>query len=254
MEQEKEKVINSFEILNSIDFKDKIKQKIGLNYLSWAYAWGELKKNFPDAYYTIYDRKVVEVVEETIEDNGVIQKRRSESTNSVPYFTDGRTAYVKVGVTINDVEYVELLPVMDAKNNAVPISVITMTAVNKSIQRAFVKACARHGLGLYIYAGEDLPEAKSIDFKAIENAAIKTPLKNDFSKTDFDENLAMAIDFVKKSVNIYSKKQYETLAKFISSNNNNKLLSKFVYEEDNEALQKIVNYIEEFKKTVGDNN
>lgn len=128
---------NYFEVLNSIDVGDKIEKKNGLSYLSWSFAWGELKKRHPDAIYTIY-----------------------ENTDGLFYHTDGKTAWVKTGVTVMGIEHVEYLPVMDYKNKSIPVDSITSTDVNKAIQRSLTKAVARHGLGLYIYAGEDLPEDK----------------------------------------------------------------------------------------------
>lgn len=130
---------NYFEKLNDINVNDKIEDKNGLKYLSWAYAWGEAKKLFPNANYIIYERDT---------DNGPVN-----------YFTDGRTAWVKTGVIINDIEHIEELPVMDNRNKSLPLNSITSFDINKSIQRSLTKALARHGLGLYIYAGEDIPDA-----------------------------------------------------------------------------------------------
>lgn len=65
---------------------------------------------------------------------------------------------MKTGVTVNGVEHIEYLPVMDFKNRSIPLESVTSFDVNKAIQRSLTKAVARHGLGLYIYAGEDLPE------------------------------------------------------------------------------------------------
>lgn len=128
---------NYFNKLNGINVNDKTEQKNGLTYLSWAWAWGEVKKLFPDATYTIY-----------------------ENSNGWNYHTDGRTAWVKTGVTVNGIEHIEMLPVMDFKNRSIPLEQITSFDVNKAIQRSLTKAVARHGLGLYIYAGEDLPEGE----------------------------------------------------------------------------------------------
>mgnify|MGYP003114317118 FL=1 len=69
------------------------------------------------------------------------------------------TAWVKTGVTIEGVEHIEYLPVMNNYNKSIPLEEITSFNVNSSIQRSLTKAIARHGLGLYIYAGEDLPES-----------------------------------------------------------------------------------------------
>lgn len=126
---------NYFEELNSVNLNGKIEKKNGLSYVSWAYAWQEVKKKFPEANYTVYKNK-----------------------DEWNYFTDGKTCWVEVGVTINGIEHREPLPVMDYRNKSIELDKITSMDVCKSIQRALTKACARHGLGLYVYAGEDLPE------------------------------------------------------------------------------------------------
>lgn len=128
---------NYFAELNSINVGDKIEKKNNLSYLSWAWAWGEIKKKHADATYTIY-----------------------ENRDGLFYHTDGRTCWVKTGVTVAGIEHIEYLPVMDHRNNSIPTERITSFDVNKAIQRSLTKACARHGLGLYIYAGEDLPEGE----------------------------------------------------------------------------------------------
>ncbi len=129
---------NYFEELNRINVNGKTEKKNGLTYLSWAWAWGEVKKLHPDAVYTIY-----------------------ENASGWNYHTDGRTCWVKTGVTVAGVEHIEYLPVMDFRNNSIPADKVTSYDVNKAIQRSLTKACARHGLGLYIYAGEDLPEEQT---------------------------------------------------------------------------------------------
>lgn len=126
---------NYFHQLNQINVNDKTEKKGNLTYLSWAWAWAEVKKLFPEATYTIYENEL-----------------------GWNYHTDNNTCWVKTGVTINGIEHIEYLPVMDYKNKSIPISGVTSFDVNKAIQRSLTKACARHGLGLYIYAGEDLPE------------------------------------------------------------------------------------------------
>ena len=124
-----------FEVLNAINVNEHTEKKNGLTYLAWAWAWAEVKKHFPDAQYTIY-----------------------ENAQGMNYHTDGRTCWVKTGVTINGLEHIEYLTVMDYANNSIPVECVTSFDVNKEIQRSLTKAVARHGLGLYIYAGEDLPE------------------------------------------------------------------------------------------------
>lgn len=137
---------NYFCKLNSINCNDKTEKKNGLTYLAWAYAWGEVKKLFPDSTYTIY-----------------------ENANGWFYHTDGYTCWVKTGVTINGIEHIEYLPVMDFKNKSIPVDQVTSFDVNKAIQRSLTKAVARHGLGLYIYAGEDLPEDGEQSPEQIQN-------------------------------------------------------------------------------------
>ena len=167
---------NYFVELNSINVNDHTEKKNNLTYLSWAWAWGEVKKRFPDATYKVYE-----------DDNGCI------------YWTDGRTAWVKTGVTVNGIEHIEYLPIMDFKNRSIPLSDITSFDVNKSIQRSLTKAVARHGLGLYIYAGEDLPEDEQeskpeVDEKTMNNyVAVISKL---LAETNTDG--AQMLDFVNK--------------------------------------------------------
>lgn len=151
-----------FQVLNSINCNEHTEQKNGLTYLSWAWAWQMVKQNFPDATYTIYENK-----------DGLL------------YHTDGKTAWVKTGVTINGLEHIEYLPVMDFKNKSITIDQITSFEVNKAVQRSLTKACARHGLGLYIYAGEDLPDGDS-----------KVASAPKLSEKEQDD-LALAIDEIK---------------------------------------------------------
>ena len=149
---------NAFEILNKVNVNGHTEKKNGLTYLSWAWAWAEVKKAFPDASYTIY-----------------------ENANGWNYHTDGRTAWVKTGVTIEGLEHIEYLPVMDFKNRSIPADQLTSFDVNKAIQRSLTKAVARHGLGLYIYAGEDLPEGEEAPIppkEAAEIAAVDQGIKN----------------------------------------------------------------------------
>ena len=144
-----------FEELYSIDVNDRVeKKKTGgaeLSYLSWAWAWAEVKKKYPLAKYTI---------------------ERYE--NNLPYVNDPVTGYmVFTTVTIEEVTHEMWLPVMDGTNKAMKseayeyttkfgkkkVEAATMFDINKTIMRCLVKNLAMHGLGLYIYAGEDLPES-----------------------------------------------------------------------------------------------
>lgn len=140
--------MNRFEKLAAIDCRDKIEKKGKLSYLSWAWAWDQFKRIFPDSYFTVY-----------------------ETPDGCIYWTDGRTCWVKTGVTLVDGDYslelIERLPVMDNMNRSIPLERVDSRAANDSIQRSLTKAVARHGLGLYVYAGEDVPEgAEPEDIKA----------------------------------------------------------------------------------------
>lgn len=145
-----------FEKLNNANVNGHTEEKNGLTYLSWAWAWAEVKKAYPDAIYTI------------------------EKFNGLPYVYDENTGYmVYTTVTIEGITHEMWLPVMDGANKAMKskpytykdrygkektVTAATMFDVNKTIMRCLVKNLAMFGLGLYIYAGEDLPE--------VENAVI----------------------------------------------------------------------------------
>lgn len=141
---------NMFEKLNAINVNDHTEQKNGLTYLSWAYAWAEFKSVYPEATYEVY-----------------------KNEQGLPYVYDPNTGYmVYVTVTAGGMTHEMWLPVMDSGNNAmksepyeirtkyktITVKPATMFDVNKTIMRALVKCLAMFGLGLYIYAGEDLPE------------------------------------------------------------------------------------------------
>lgn len=139
-----------FEKLNSINVNNHTEEKNGLTYLSWAWAWAEVKKQYPDAQYKIL---------------------RFE--NNLPYVFDEKTGYmVFTQMTIEGITHEMWLPVMDGANKAMldreytyktkygekVVDKATIFDINKTIMRCLVKNIAMFGLGLYIYAGEDLPE------------------------------------------------------------------------------------------------
>jgi hypothetical protein len=170
---------NYFTKLNDINVNGKTEQKNGLTYLSWAWAWGEVKKLFPDATYTIY-----------------------ENADGWCYHTDCKTCWVKTGVTVNGIEHIEYLPVMDFKNKSIPVGNVTSFDVNKAIQRSLTKAVARHGLGLYIYAGEDLPEAEQTEQKP-EEPKKEEPKQTEPKKTPRQQLIAR-LNELKIDVNAYA--------------------------------------------------
>jgi hypothetical protein len=127
--------------LLKINVNDHTERKGNLTYLSWAWAWAEVLKIDPAARYTVHEYDGLPLV----------------------YLKDG-TAMVKVSVEIKGDIKTCLLPVLDHKNK--PIENPNSFAVNTSIMRCLAKCIALHGLGLYIYAGEDLPEAEREEMDA----------------------------------------------------------------------------------------
>jgi hypothetical protein len=160
---------STFKTLAALNVKDRVEKKGRFDYLSWAYAWAMIKDQYPSA-----NRKVYE----------------SEHTG-LNYFTDGNTGYVKVGVIINDVEHVDYLPIMNHNNQSLPIDKITSFAVNKTIQRSTVKAIAMHGLGLSLWAGEDLVGISE------EAPAVKATKKPTLKKTS--EKWDDVVNYVKSN-------------------------------------------------------
>jgi len=145
---------NTFEKLSAINVNDKVEKKSNLTYLSWAWAWSETKKAFPDASYQI----------------------KGDPITQKPYFYDENLGYmVMTEVTINGETLEMWLPVMDGANKAMlaqsytystrygekTVEAASMFDINKTLMRCLVKNLAMFGLGIYIYAGEDLPEGET---------------------------------------------------------------------------------------------
>ena len=163
-----------FEKLSQINVNDKIESKNGLSYLSWTWAWSEIKKEYPNATYEI----------KKFEDN-------------LPYVYDENTGYmVFTTMTIDDLTYEMWLPVMDGNNKAMlnepynykvkeykdgkatgnyiekTVEKATMFDINKTIMRCLVKNIAMFGLGIYIYAGEDYPEGYEMTKEEAEKVVV----------------------------------------------------------------------------------
>lgn len=180
---------NIFEILSKINVNDKTENKNGLTYLSWAWAWQEFKKIYPEATYTI---------------------KRNEQ--GMPYIYDENLGYmVFTEVKVGDLIHEMWLPVMDNANKSMKnksytykvkeynygkptgnmiertVEAATMFDINKTIMRCLTKNLAMFGLGLYIYAGEDLPE-ESVEDKKIsktqEEALYKIVKDNELENDD----------------------------------------------------------------------
>lgn len=133
--------------LSAISVKDKVEKKVGHNYLSWAWAWGVLMDNFPDSHFTF---------------------ERTDSGNEVFEMGD-RSCEVRCNLTVGGITRTMWLPVMDHRNAAIKNP--DARALNDTKMRCLVKAMALFGLGHYIYAGEDLPDASKTPPKAEEVTA-----------------------------------------------------------------------------------
>src|SRR5437762_14247009 len=126
---------NYFARLNRINVSDHIEKKGSFSYLSWPFAVAQLRLADPQATWEV---------------------RRFDG---LPYLKTETGYFVEVAVTVQGVTLSQIHRVLDGKNQ--PIQVPTSFEINSSIQRCLVKAIALHGLGLYVYAGEDLPDGES---------------------------------------------------------------------------------------------
>jgi hypothetical protein len=138
----------SIEKLLQLNVNEHVEKKNNLSYLSWAWAWAEALKADSAATFKV----------ETFEEHG-----QNGSKRTVPYMSINGSAMVCVTVTMFGKPMTCHLPVMDYKNKA--IQEPDAFAVNTAIMRCMTKALSLHGLGLYIYAGEDLPEEGDVPRK-----------------------------------------------------------------------------------------
>lgn len=191
-----------FETLNAINVNGHTEKKntggTELTYLSWPWAWAEVKKLYPDADYAVY-----------------------KDERNRPYIEDpdfGLMCYTNV--TIKGMTHEMWLPVMDGANKAMrrspykyqvwdkrsnsfkdkTVAAATMFDINKTIMRCLVKNLAMFGLGLYIYAGEDLPEDEAPVPVQTAKAAPATSL--------FDKELEEAFMLIKPNIESAPSKQY----------------------------------------------
>src|SRR5574344_452049 len=183
-----------FEELNAIKVNNKTeKKKSGsteLTYLSWTWAWAEVKKRYPDAHYEIMMH------------------------DGLPYVYDENTGYmVFTTVTIDGISHMMWLPVMDGANKAMKskpytystkyngektVEAATMFDVNKTIMRCLVENLAMFGLGLYIYAGEDLLEVEAEEQKTDQevekiDAVQIEELKKTLTENCIDEEFVLSL-------------------------------------------------------------
>lgn len=169
--------------LSKINVNKKTEKKANLTYLSWAWAHAEVKNHFPDVNYNVYENK-----------------------DGWFYHHDGKTCWVKVGAIIKGQEYIEYLPVMDYRNKSIPVDKVTSFDVNKAVQRAKTKAVALHGLGLYIYAGEDLPESNTQQnelqrYKSLYNVKLQKEYNFKIPQEEIDKAKKMTLKDFKEAIN-----------------------------------------------------
>lgn len=151
--------------LLKLNVNDHVERKQNLSYLSWAWAWAEALKADPTATFAV-------------------QTFKHDAYTDVPYMSVNGTAMVWVTVTVFNKPMVCFLPVMDHRNK--PITNPDAFQVNTALMRCMVKGLALHGLGLYIYAGEDLPE------KEAEPVIIKAVTPDGTATADVEVNTGQA--------------------------------------------------------------
>ena len=174
------KTKSSYESLSLINVRGKVERKGQMDYLSWANAWHMLKQNYPDATRQVYE----------------------DPATGWNYFSDGRSAWVKVGFTVGGMEHIDYLPVMDFRNNALGIDKVTATDVNKTIQRSTAKAIAMHGLGLSLWTGEDVPEMVTTKTKPKTAASKPTLIELNIG----DDNWVKVLKYVAENKQLGLKK------------------------------------------------
>lgn len=125
---------NYFAELSAINVNEHIEKKGGYSYLSWPFAVSQLRLADPGAVWEV---------------------RRFDG---LPFLATETGVFVEVAVTVQGITLSQIHPVLDGRNR--PLLAPTAFDINTSIQRCLVKAIALHGLGLYVYAGEDLPQSQ----------------------------------------------------------------------------------------------
>jgi len=179
--------MSTWKTLSAIDCSKHVEKKGNLSYLSWAWAWQTLMEHYPDSTYTFSD----------------------------PMTLCGETVEVSVSVSVKGITHTMWLPVMDNRNK----SIVNPTSrdISDARMRCLVKCIAMFGLGIYLYAGEDLPQAvqnavvsedqaKEIKGLLAEHGVdVKVFLKH-FKATSVDEMLAVHYSKAVAALNAKAKK------------------------------------------------
>jgi hypothetical protein len=180
-----------FERLSAINLNDHVEKKDNLTYLSWAWAWSATKNACPDATYKIGETE----------------------------YDDALGFMCHTTVTIEGETLEMWLPVMDGKNKSMKktpysystrygdkqVDAATTFDINKTIMRCLVKNLAMFGLGIYIYAGEDLPEGEALTFSQKQDALMRDAVNT----IDYEKEL---IDLKKGTAN------WDAVVKYVTAN------------------------------------
>lgn len=180
---------SAFVRLAAIDCGENLERKNGFTYLSWPWAVKKLREVAPDATWEVC------------------------RFDGLPYLKTECGVFVEVAVTVDGVRLSQIHPVLDHANK--PISAPNAFHINTSIQRCLVKAIALHGLGLYVYAGEDLPEASNggntdpVDPDAEQTQAQRQALLDDAVKQHADTITAVKNGIALGKLSLAAEAWYE---------------------------------------------
>lgn len=179
-----------FETLSEINLNDKLEKKEGMSYLSWPWAWGTVKKLYPDATYKVFN-----------------------------YKEDADLGFMcSTSITIQGETLTMWLPVMDSKHKSMKrhsytyttkfgektVEPVTMHDINRTIMRCLVKNLAMFGLGIYIYAGEDLPGEK------LESSKVESPVASQSVGQPADKRTTLTL----------SSPNWQKVSDYVSANKN----------------------------------
>ena len=218
-----------WDTLSKVDCSDHIEKKMNLSYLSWAWAWGILMENYPDAQIRFYEQK----------DSGIPYVQMPDGTAEV-------RCQVKIGTLTRDM----WLPVMDYKNNAVENP--NSRQVSDTKMRCLVKCLAMFGLGHYIYGGEDLPTSDDKESKPVKKAKAepKVEPKEEPKNVDDDKSEAWAVAKINAMLTIAKGlKDEDAIRSMYKANMEDITYIKEHYREQHDSLQKkIVDIVKQLDK------
>jgi hypothetical protein len=167
--------VNYFSELYKVDVSKHIEKKGKFSYVSWPFAVAELKKRHPDATWEVC------------------------RFDGAPFMSTNAGVFVEVAVTVNGCTLSQIHPVLNGQNR--PIAQPNAFDINTSIQRALVKAIALHGLGLFVYAGEDLPEGESQEPEAPPMISAEQAIEIDELIESTKSDRAGLLNWVSKNTN-----------------------------------------------------